>query len=319
MTTLQKAVIGAALLTAVGTGVYKAQRASTLQEQVQTLQRQSGSAAGEKDPLHGQLDEANRQLAELRAQNEMLRRDLADVPRLRGEVARLRDNTMQSTNDPMTVDARSLLARVNQLKERLRQTPGAGIPEFQYLNTLDWLKAANHSLNTDDDYREALSSLRDSSESQFISKALEPALKQFQQANNQQFPTDINQLKPYFDPPLDDAILQRWEVAPKSTIPGLDVGPTIITLIAPVDADFDNRFAIGPSGATGSGSGRGTWDGTDPIAVLQPALKAYAAANNGQEPADMSQLTPYATTPDQQAALQKMLTGFRRRTRNLTP
>ncbi len=306
MTTLQKTVIGAILAGAVGTGVYEAQRASALQEQMQTLRHQSAPTAGQNDSLRGQLDEAGRQLAALRAENEKLRRDAADIPRLRGEVGRLRENTMQSTNDPMTAEAKSLLARINQLKERLRQTPGAGIPEFQYLTERSWINAAL-DLNTEEDYRRALSMLRGASESHFIERALQPALKQYAEVNNGQFPNDINQLKPYFDPPIDDAILQRWEAAPKSVVPSVGVGDTIITQIAPVDADYDTRQVVGSGGGTGSTGGSRAWDGIDPIADLQPAFKAYAAANNGQEPTDPSQLARYATTPRQQAALQMFI------------
>jgi hypothetical protein len=39
--------------------------------------------------------------------------------------------------------------------------------------------------------------------------------------------------------------------------------------------------------------------------TLAPALKAYAAANNGQLPQNPTDLMPYLTTPEQQAALQK--------------
>jgi hypothetical protein len=35
-------------------------------------------------------------------------------------------------------------------------------------------------------------------------------------------------------------------------------------------------------------------------------LKAYQAANNGQEPKNSSDLLPYLTTPEQQAAYQKL-------------
>jgi hypothetical protein len=38
--------------------------------------------------------------------------------------------------------------------------------------------------------------------------------------------------------------------------------------------------------------------------TLAPALKAYAAANNGQLPQNPTDLMPYLTTPEQQAALQ---------------
>ena len=36
------------------------------------------------------------------------------------------------------------------------------------------------------------------------------------------------------------------------------------------------------------------------------ALKAYAAANNGSQPADATQIIPYLTTPEQQAAWQTL-------------
>ena len=299
MTTLQKALIGATLAAAVGTGVYEARRASALQEQRLTLRQQPAQPAGD-------IKEASRQVAALEARNETLRREAAEVARLRGEVARLREKTAPSNNDPTTAEVRSWLARVNQLKAQLEQTPEAKIPEFQFLTERDWLKAAKGDLNTDSDYRGALSDLRDYAESRFISAALQPALKLYAQANNGQFPSDINQLQPYFDPPVDNAILQRWEVAPMSTVPSVGVGDTVITQIAAVDAEHDNRFAIGPNGS--GSAGPQDWDpSSNPGVILKPAMQAYAAANNGQQPADPSQLAPYATTPEQQAALQRVM------------
>jgi RNA polymerase sigma factor (sigma-70 family) len=306
MTTLHKALIGATLAAAVGTGLYQARRASALQEQVQALWRQSVPADGQNDPLRRQLDEANRQLFALQAQNEKLRRDAADVLRLRGEVARFRDNSSRANNDAAALAAKSWLARTSQLKERLQQTPAAKIPEFQFLTDQDWLNAAKGDLNTDEDYRRALSRLRDAAESTFIRTALQPALSQYKQANNGQFPTDISQLQPYFNPPVDDSILQRWEVAPQSTVPSLGMGSTMITQIAAVDSDYDARYALGNGWGT---AGPESWDapGTGPGAVLMPAIKAYAAANNGMQPEDLSQLAPYLTTLEQQAALQKVI------------
>jgi hypothetical protein len=40
---------------------------------------------------------------------------------------------------------------------------------------------------------------------------------------------------------------------------------------------------------------------------MNPVMKSYMAANNGQQPTDPSQLLPYASTPAQQAALQKII------------
>jgi RNA polymerase sigma factor (sigma-70 family) len=305
MTTLQKALIGATLAAAVGTGLYEAQRASALQEQMQTLKRQSAPAAGQNDSLRKQLDEANRQLNELQAQLKKIHSDNEEVVRLRGEVARLRDNAARSDYDPTATAARSWLARVNQLKDRLQQTPAAKIPELQYLTDKDWLNVAKADLNTDEDYRRALGDLRNTAESAFISSALQPALKQYAQANNGQFPTDLTQLQQYFNPPVDDSVLQRWEVTPKSTMPNVGVGDFIVTQVAPVDADYDNRYAVGLNG-WGTSSAE-AWDGPSPASILKPALQAYAAANNGLEPTDPSQLTPFVTTPEQQAALQKLI------------
>jgi hypothetical protein len=81
----------------------------------------------------------------------------------------------------------------------------------------------------------------------------------------------------------------------------------MITQIAAVDADYDSRYAVGNGWGT---TGPEAWDapGSRSYEVLEPAVKAYAAANNGQQPTDWpTQLAPYATTPEQQAALQLLI------------
>jgi RNA polymerase sigma factor (sigma-70 family) len=302
MTTLQKALIGATLAAAVTTGLYEGQRASALQEKLLTFQRQPAPSAGQNDALRQQLEEANRQLAALQAQNEGLRKDAADVARLRGQVDRLRDSTSRSNNDPASAAAKLWLARVNQLKGRLQQTPAAKIPEFQFLTDQDWLDAVKKEMNTDEDYRRALSALRDMAERTFSTTAVQPALKQYAQANNGQFPTDISQLQPYFNPPVDASVLQRWEVAPDPN----GGAETVVTQLAAVDSDYDGRYYVSSNSL---GCQTGTWgqSSSNPEAILAPAVKAYMTANNGLEPTDPSQLGPYLTTAEQQAALQKLM------------
>ncbi len=41
---------------------------------------------------------------------------------------------------------------------------------------------------------------------------------QFANGHNGQFPADLSELKPYFKPPVDDAILQRLEILPSSKL-----------------------------------------------------------------------------------------------------
>jgi len=83
---------------------------------------------------------------------------------------------------------------------------------------------------------------------------LQPALRQYIQANNSQFPTDLTQLQPYFESPLDDVVLQRWKVAPADEVPNVRLGGDwVVTQKSPVDEDYDSRIVFGPSGSGGTG------------------------------------------------------------------
>jgi hypothetical protein len=116
-------------------------------------------------------------------------------------------------------------------------------------------------------------------------------------------PTDLAQLQPYFDSPMDDAILQRWEIASAATVQSLGLGgDVIITQKAPVDDVFDTCFGIGPKG-----SGSTDFLSREIAPMMNPVWEAFSAAHNGQWADDVSQLLPYATTPEQQTALQELM------------
>jgi RNA polymerase sigma factor (sigma-70 family) len=309
MTTLQKTLIAAALTAAVGTGIYQAHQASTLRTQVQVLEQAQALPAGQIEQLTRERDDATRQLASLREENERSNRNNAELLKLRAEVARLRNDSQElaqsksgNSNDATESSAKSWVNRVNLLKQRLEQNPSAKIPELKYVTEKDWLNASKGELNTDGDYRRALSALRGAGESK-IASMLKKALAGYVQASNGQFPTDLGQLHPYFDSPVDDAVLQRWEVAPTSTVKSLGLGgDIIITQKAPVDDVFDTRIGIGPNSI-----GSTDFLSREIAAKMDPVWEAYRASNNGQWPNDTSQLLPYATTSEQQAALQKLI------------
>ncbi|MDQ6632318.1 MAG: hypothetical protein M3Y82_11295, partial [Verrucomicrobiota bacterium] len=206
-------------------------------------------------------------------------------------------------------EMKSWLARVTQLKQRLDAMPDQKIPELKFVTEQDWLNAGRSKLDTEVDYRKALSQIRHAGENK-VFNIFQPALKKYFEANNGQFPTDLSQLQPYFKAPVDEAILQRYEIAPSDKIPNLNMGGDwIITQKAPVDEEYDERVGIGPRGygSTGSDSWKKADDLTSVIKILDPAMKAYATANNGKEPALLFQLQPYITTPEQKAALEKIL------------
>jgi hypothetical protein len=164
-------------------------------------------------------------LVGLLAENQQLQSSSNELEllKLRGEVTQLKSayaNKRQNENNPIEIAARSLVMRVNLLKQHLEQTPSENIPELKFLTERDWLNAALGSpeLKTDADYLWDLHNLFEMAEDRFGEMGMK-ALQKYIQANNGQFPTGLSQLQPYFDSPVNDAILQRYEIVPASSIP----------------------------------------------------------------------------------------------------
>ena len=310
MTILQKIIIGATLAAAISTGIYEARQASRSREENQSLQQQQTPLAEQMQQLEHERDDARNRLASLADELARTKSNNIELLKLRDEVARLRGNTPSQSNGPTDDAMKTWLVRVTKLKQRIAATPEAKIPECRFLSEDDYMAAARSALNTEGDYLRALANLRSTGEFQFITTLLNPALTQYAQANNGQFPTDIAQLKPYFPSPVEDAILQRWEIAPANTVRTDNFGDPIITQKAAVDENFDPRYAVGLKGFASAGAdtaGHNGWGVVSPDIIMQMAGKAYEAANNGQAPTDPSQILPYLTTPGQQAAYQKLM------------
>jgi RNA polymerase sigma factor (sigma-70 family) len=301
MTTLQKTLVSAALVATIGAGIFEAHQNSQLRAQNQTLQQQQAPLTAQIQQLSQALTDATNRLAGLLAENDQLKShsNENELLKLRGEVGRLRNNT----TNPTEVAAEAWLTKVNKLKQRLEEMPNAKIPELQFLTEQAWLSAATSKLNSDANYRYALATLRSSGETAFANM-VQSALQNYSQANNGQFPTDLTQLQSYFNSPVDETILQRWEIVPAKDIKYATItGDWAITQKAlPVDDVFDQRLAI-------NANSRATSDflTSEINSVMPPVYKAFTDANNGKNITDFSQLLPYATTPEQQAALQKMM------------
>jgi hypothetical protein len=307
MTTLQKTLVAGTLVAAIGAGIYEARQASVLRTQVQTLRREG---AGPIQLLQQERDEAMSRLKTAEAEVGRLRQDAAEILKLRAEVARLRSEAPPAVSSKpggaggsVESIAKVWVDRVARLKQRLEQMPQARIPELQLLDDEDWLAVVKgRPLDNEIDYRRALSAVRNAGESKLASQ-LQKAARAFMRNNNEQFPAALAQLQPYCDSPLDAAILERWEIAPGKTVPAVNVGETIITQKAPVDEVFDVRVVVGPNGGQGSTD----FLSQDHWTAMKPVYEAYRAAHNGQWHTDFSELQPYATTPEQQAALQRMI------------
>src|ERR1051326_438905 len=308
MTTLQKALISGAIAVAVGAGIYEGRKASHLESTVEALKQQQSPLTDQIAQLTKARQDASNLLAAAREESARLREQLSELPKLRGKVAQLENDSREFTTLKATLaDDKTLTAvvswkqRVDQLRARLEQTPEARIPELQLFAEEDWLNAARGKLETDTDYRKALSTLRGAGENK-LATMLQKPLKDYLKANGNAFPTEISQLKPFLAPNTDDALLQRWEIAPASTIKSLGLGgDALITEKSAVDEVFDMRHGIGPYG-----SGTTDFLSSETRLLMEPLWKAFAADHNGNEPDSVTQLMPYASTAEQQDAVQKM-------------
>jgi RNA polymerase sigma factor (sigma-70 family) len=309
MTTLQKTFITSAIAIAVGAGIYEGHQASRLRTAVETIKLRQAPLADQISQLTKARDDASNLLAAAREENDRLRDQLSELPKLRAKVAQSENDSREFAKLKSTIsDDKTLNSvvswkqRVEQLRARLEQTPESKIPELQLVTEDDWLNAARGQLETDIDYRKALSTLRAAGENKFA-LMLQKALKNYMKQNGDAVPTELSQLRPFFSPNTDDSLFQRWEIAPASTIESLGLGgDTVITEKAAVDDNFDIRYGIGPYGL-----GSTDFLSSETRLIIEPLWKAFTTDHNGHEPDEIAQLMPYATTPAQQAAVRKMV------------
>lgn len=307
MTKLKVGIVSTVIIAGLATPlVLQHQTNAKLKKDYATLRQQLDQTAAltsENERLSNLLRQATEpkptspdttELLQLRAEVARLRNASDELARLKADNSR----TAESKEDA----AKLWMSRLQQLKQRLELTPTARIPEFKFLTEEDWLSAAKRELNTEDDYRRAFAKLRSTAEGKFA-PLLRKALSNYRKSNNKDFPSDLSQLQAYFDSPVDETILQRWEIAPASRIRSLQFGgDVIITQREPVDELYDTQYGIGPDGGYGS---------TDFLnertrGAMDPVFAAFIKAN-GEPPEDLSRLRPYTTTAEQKLALEKMI------------
>jgi len=253
MTTLHKLTIAAVVSAALGTGFYQQHRLSKMQQQIQDLQQQQAPLTKQINDLNQERD---RLTASLQAAEAQHRLDVADLPKLRAEVSRLRKDARELAQPkpaPPGPDSEALAAKVELLRQKLDQVPGQRIPELKFAGEKDWLQAAMRvQTDADDDVLKGLSLLRTLAKSK-AAPSLSEALQGYLSANNGDVPTSIAQLKPFAPAPLDDAILDRYELvlAGDTNAPGYTPHGHIRLrerTDASIDKRYDPTFSISPNG-----------------------------------------------------------------------
>lgn len=287
MTTLQKALITTAAVAAIGTGVFEARQASTWEARAQTLEAQQTTNVSQLEELQRQRDQALAAQTALQEENQRLALAAAQVPKLRGDLVRARSQQQSSSgsnpaldpNDPAVQHFMEAKAKAEKISQYLEQMPDKKIPELQFLNDKDWLKATESAkFDTDADVRRTLSELRSIAKNNL---PMGRSLYAFIHDNNGELPTDMSQLKQYFAKPvtnsssyhwrgitspqddaLVDSILARYKILHTGYATDYPWGTWFIAEKAAVDPDYDTRMKSGPGTSTIISTGLG--EGGDP-------------------------------------------------------
>jgi RNA polymerase sigma factor (sigma-70 family) len=237
MTTLRKTLLTATIALAVGTGVYEAQAFFGQRDDATTLRASADQLQRELAHWHDQTATEVREAGSLRAELVALQTPVA--PPNTGSDAALES------------EINAWLERAAQLRLLAKQRPELLIPELQLLTDRDWLDYAQSAkLETDADIRELFRNLRTNAKNT-LGNRMPKAMRAYLKAHDDTLPADPIQLAPFFDPPLDTAILQRYQMSATgklSDVPARQQTGNLVVEKAPIDAEYDSRLTVGTRG-----------------------------------------------------------------------
>ncbi len=250
MTTLQKTLVTVTVAALAGAGIYAVHETAQLRDQVQTLQKQQAPMAEQMQKLQSSFADATNRLAGLLAENSQLKAasHQNELLRLRGEVTRLRSDAEQA-NDPFVKQALRRKANVQKMKQLFLEHPDQQIPELQLLSDQDFFDLArDQDLESSNGIRIAYGEIRNRAVNQFAMQ-LQQALGKFYQSNSNQPPGTVLALAPFFDPPADNAILDRYHLIEtgKAVVAGWSGGWAISQKETP-DLAYDGQLFVSPVG-----------------------------------------------------------------------
>jgi RNA polymerase sigma factor (sigma-70 family) len=261
MTTLQKAIIGATLAAAVGTGIYEARQASVARAEVEALRQQQAPLAEQVQLLARERDAATNLVASLREEVERLNRNTSELLRLRGELSQLRQNSSelahlkakspQTDGDPIDSETANLASKVHKLKEWLALHPEQNIPELRLHPVQNWLQtimSIPHWQGTERDFKFASSRLRTDAKMQFATD-IGSALAIHVAASDGQLPNDLSELMPHLRREVGDDTLRRYELLHNGDLRNIALTEPLIAERKPIqDGQYDALFKVGAFG-----------------------------------------------------------------------
>ncbi len=295
MTSLQKTLIVTTLATIVGAGLYQGHLISRRDDQIAELQQQVDQWRGETRRLQAERDKLTSRLADAQRESEAVRTRLAG-----------KEDALPTGDPVVDSELKAISARVNTLKAQLTQHPEQQIPELRFLTVQDWMDAvAKHNLDTDDDVREALAELRGHAKANFT-EPVSGALWKYTQANDGKLPSDIMQLMPFFDPPVEPELLQRYGIMNTGNIRDLPLSTYVIAEVGSrVDSHDGTLYLSGPRTQANQGNvtiHSGSY--SDITSTVLSAVADFIKSRDAQPLTDPAQLQPFLKTPVDPARLQ---------------
>jgi RNA polymerase sigma factor (sigma-70 family) len=298
MTTLQKIIVTVVFAAAVGTGIYEARQASITRSQLQAFQQSQIVPSDDIQKLTRERDDAAGKLLAAREENKRLTRDTAELLKLRGEVGLLRRQVAEKSQ-PVSIQERNATVPSNPTTEAEYETQkrqittsllrvGYALRQFMTNNPYGIIVDANGQPNSDifaklpglplDDLEIKVRDV------QILARAMEQEPRLILVASK--------------SPILFNGYWTRSYLLADGSISSFTGGREDFQFAAVYPSDEDLKTLMNQQMPEELKTIQST---------MAPVMKAYSDAHPGQAPEELSLLTPYVTTPEQQAALQQML------------
>lgn len=241
MNPMKKLLLILLLVAAIGAATWQ-------QRQVAGLRMENHVIREQLKPLDEQVTSLLRQREQLRVELQQAKTDTkreegdrTELIRLRGEVGPLRQmaqelqamkassaRAAQMTRDatattriapPASLEVDQIITlRAQDLWQRLNQSPTNWIPELKFLKDEDWRKVAlGQRWESEEEARKAFGQLRNAAKERFMDR-MANALQNFGKATNGQLPTKLTDIATYFEPPVDSALLDRYELTAQRNV-----------------------------------------------------------------------------------------------------
>jgi hypothetical protein len=175
---------------------------------------------------------------------------------------------------------------------------------MQFLTDAAWLDLTKDlKMETEEDMRHAMHFVRFSAKTDTATR-IQQALNAYSKANEGKLPNDASQLKPFLNMPDADTILQRYRIIVEDKPRQAWLNGMFLVEKVAVDKWSEPQIAIGLQQISAAPAERVHL--TFPP-ELKAAMESYRARNSSQVPTNFDDLRPYLNTPEQQAALDKLI------------